>query len=324
VQALRNASAIVLAAGAVLVAAAAAAGAPFLGVYGNTAYFDGLRGPGHPVRHVIAGWGHGQTYGAPLESLLGGLKPVPMLGLTSAIGWPPRGAITPQAIAAGRGDGYLFALNKVLNDYGALAYVRPLAEMDSYKNPYCAFNANGTPRSSAHSTRNFRKAFARISILLHGGSREYVNARLRRLGLPGIAQDLATNPKSKLRVVWNPLGFSEPKRPGNTPADYYPGDAYVDVVGGDVYKTPTNVGHLTALEALYRAHPGKPFAIPEWGLESVDDPDFVKRVAAFVRSHPRTEILAYYNRGAEYELARKPASRDAYRQYILPLGRRFG
>jgi len=305
-----------------LAVAATAAASPFLGVYGNNALFVGFHGAGHPVRHVIAGWKQGDTWGSPLASILRSLGPVPMLGLTTNQGWPnPREALTPRALASGAGDRYLFAVNKAVSEYGSLVYVRPLAEMDSYKNPYCAFDANGSPRSSAHSTRNFRKAFARIYVLLHGGSRDSVNARLRRLGLPGIAHDLPVNPASRLRVIWNPLGFSEPNRRGNTPADYYPGDAYVDVVGGDVYKTPTNVGHLTALEALYRTHPRKPFAIPEWGLERVDDPDFVRRVAKFVRTHPRTEVVVYFNQGAAYDLASKPRSRAAYRRHIMPLGR---
>ena len=305
-----------------LALAATAAASPYLGVYGNNGLFVGLQGAGHPVRHVIAGWNQGQTWGSPLPSILRSLGPVPMLGLSTSQGWPnAREVITPHGLASGAGDSYLFAVNKAVNEYGSLVYLRPLAEMDSYKNPYCAFDANGSPRSSAHSTRNFRKAFARIYVLLHGGSRELVNARLRRLGLPGIAHDLPLNPTSRLRVIWNPLGFSEPKRPGNTPAAYYPGDAYVDVVGGDVYKTSTNVGHLTALEALYRAHPRKPFAIPEWGLEDVDDPDFVRRVAGFVGTHRRTEVVVYYNRGAPYDLGSKPRSRAAYRRHILPLGR---
>jgi hypothetical protein len=318
-----KAVALALVAAAALVAtAAAAAAAPYLGVYGNRAFFDGLQGPGHPVRHVIAGWQQGQSWGSPLGSILESLKPVPMLGLTTNTGWPnPREAITPKGLAEGAGDGYLIALNRALSEYGGLVYVRPLAEMDSYKNPYCAFTASGAPKAGSHSTRWFRKAFARIYVLLHGGTPEFVNARLRRLGLREIDQDLAVNPKSRLRIIWNPLGFSEPKRPGNTPADYYPGDAYVDIVGGDIYKTPTNVGHLTALETLYRAHPNKPFSIPEWGLQSVDDPDFVRRLAAFIRTHRRTEVVAYFNQGAEYDLASKPMSRAAYRRYILPLGR---
>ena len=100
--------------------------------------------------------------------------------------------------------------------------------------------------------------------------------------------DLSVVPRSRLRVVWNPLGWANPPVPGNAPAKYYPGDAYVDVVGGDVYKTPTNVGHMTALEDLDKAHPNKPFSIPEWGLQGVDDPDFVDaagRVRADASAH---------------------------------------
>jgi hypothetical protein len=42
----------------------------------------------------------------------------------------------------------------------------------------------------------------------------------------------------------------------------------------------------------------------------------------FVRSHPRTEMLAYYESvpGSVFDLGTKPASRAAYRKYITPLG----
>ena len=203
-------------------------------------------------------------------------------------------------------------------------YVRPLGEMDGAWNLYCAFNANGSPRSPAHSTAWFRKAFARMYLILHGGTANQINTRLRRLGLPPIAQDLPANPPSKLRVIWNPLGWANPDVPGNQPAQYYPGDAYVDLVGGDVYKTPTNAGHLTALEALYAKHPNKPFAIPEWGLDRVDDPDFVRRVAEFIRTHGRTEVVVFYNAGSSYSLSGKPRASAAYRSLIVPLGRPAG
>jgi len=312
---------ILLAALAALAAAPEAlAGRPYLGVYGARAGF-----PDHPVQEVITGWDQGLTWGSSLTSIISGLRPRPMLGFSTSKGWPnPQEAVTPQGIAAGAGDAYLIALNRAINEYGSVIYVRPMGEMDGWWNPYCAFNENGSPRSPAHSTRNFRRAFARVYILLHGGTRAFVNARLARLGLPGVREDLVVNPKSRLRVIWNPLGFSQPKRPGNTPAAYYPGDPYVDIVGGDVYKTRTNVGHFTAVEDLYKAHPNKPFAIPEWGLQGVDDPDFVARMAAFIKTHGRLEVVVFYNdrRGSEYDLASKPLSRAAYRRLIAPLGRR--
>lgn len=282
---------------------------PYLGVYGSRAAFAP---DAHLVGHVIAAWGQG-----PVSNILGALGKVPMLGLTT-------GGLTPQAIAEGRGDAWLVEINQTIKGYGSLVYVRPFGEMDGYWNPYCAYNENGTPRPAAFSTRNFRRAFARVEILLRGGTVQYLNARLRKAGLPPVAQALPVNPKSRLRIVWNPLGWAHPDVPGNQPAQYYPGDAYVDVVGGDVYKTASNVGHLTALEALYAAHPNKPFSIPEWGLDSVDDPDFVRRVADFIRTHPRTEVAIYFNgrAGSRFDLATKPRSRAAYARLVAPLGRR--
>jgi hypothetical protein len=282
---------------------------PYLGVYGSRTAFAPQA---HLVGHVIAAWG--QT---PVTNILAALGRVPMLGLTT-------GGLTPQAIAAGRGDAWLVEINSAISGYGSLVYVRPFGEMDGYWNPYCAYNENGSARPAAFSTANFRRAFARVEILLHGGTAQFVNARLRKAGLPPTSQEFAVNPKSRLRIIWNPLGWAHPDVPGNQPERYYPGDAYVDVVGGDVYKTSSNVGHLTALEKLYAAHPNKPFSIPEWGLDSIDDPDFVRRVAEFIRTHPRTEVAVYYNGrgGSRFDLGSKPRSRAAYARYIVPLGRR--
>ena len=78
-----------------------------------------------------------------------------------------------------------------------------------------------------------------------------------------------------------------------------------------------------ANEALYRAHPNKPFAIAEWGLWGIDDPSFVEQMATFVRTHPRVELLAYFNSkpGSIWDLGSKPRSRAAYRRLITPLAR---
>ena len=42
----------------------------------------------------------------------------------------------------------------------------------------------------------------------------------------------------------------------------------------------------------------------------------------FVRTYRRTEMLAYFESvpGSIFDLATKPASKAAYRQYITPLG----
>src|SRR5207245_2207938 len=78
-------------------------------------------------------------------------------------------------------------------------------------------------------------SFDRIFLLLHGGTAAELNARLSRLGLPGVRSDLAVNPFPQLRVVWGAQAHGDPQVPGNQPARYYPGDAFVDVVGDDPY-----------------------------------------------------------------------------------------
>jgi beta-mannanase len=122
--------------------------------------------------------------------------------------------------------------------------------------------------------------------------------------------------------VWNPQGYGSPDVPGNRADAYYPGDAYVDLVGNDLYDI-RGKAEWEAAEALYRAHPNKPYAFPEWGLWGVDDPAFVERMAEWVKTHPRTELIAYFNAkaGSIFDLASKPRSLAAYKRLIVPLGR---
>jgi hypothetical protein len=282
---------------------------PFrLGVFGDMERFAQVSGQRSQVEHVIMGWHQGQAVGRILE----GMGSVPLLGIKTG------GVITPRDIAVGRGDSTLLALNAALAADGRMVYLRPLPEMNGHWNDYCAYDREGRPRGPSHSTEAFRNAFARIALLARGGSRASINRQLRSLGLPTVISDLA---KTRARIMWNPQGYGAPDLPGNSAQAYYPGDAYVDVVANDLYDQRFNAA-WDANERLYQAHPGKPFAIAEWGLWGVDDPAFVERMAAFVRSHPRTELLAYYhgNPGSPWDLTTKPRSRAAYRRLISPLG----
>jgi hypothetical protein len=67
---------------------------------------------------------------------------------------------------------------------------------------------------------------------------------------------------------------------------------------------------------------GSAFAIPEWGLWGRDDPQYIRDMAHFVRTHPRLELLAYVSGkpGSLFDLALRPQSRSAYRSLIAPLG----
>ena len=281
------------------------------GLLGGRERFDQLTGQHTRVGHVIANWGQG-----PVSNILGALGEIPMLGMRT------EAPMTPHDVAFGRGDDWLVQINQAVVAHQGLSYVRPFPEMNGHWNDYCAYNQDGSSRGAAHSTAIFRKAFARIYLLVHCGPLEAVNAKLRRLGLPPArAGNLAANPVSRTRVVWNPQGYGSPDVTGNSAAAYYPGDAYVDVVANDLY----NIRHSAAWDAndrLYAAHPNKPYAIAEWANWGFDDPTFVARMASFVRTHRRVELLAYYNGrpGSPWDIAAQPRSRAAYRQQIVPLG----
>jgi hypothetical protein len=312
--------AVLLAAAALAVPAAASVNARLLGIKGDAARFQTLTGQDSEVRHVIVAWGQGLTWGSRFPALFQQLGSIPMIGLsTGARGGAE--AITPQQIAQGKGDAYLIALNAAVNGWGQEIYIRPFGEMNGYWNKYCAYTKSGAVKPG-HQTSWFRKAFARVYLIVHGGTAADIDAKLKALGMPPLAGgDLPSNPMPMTRVIWNPQGFGDPDIQGNSAKAYYPGNAYVDVVGDDLYDIQGKAEWVAA-NALYKAHPGKPFSFPEWGLWGIDDPVFVKTMGQFVRSHPRTEMLAYYESvpGSVFDLQTKPASQAAYRKYIIPLG----
>ena len=296
---------------AALVLVPAAGSATQLGIYGNLDRFESLTGQHSQVGHVIVGWG--QTTFPQIWPTLG---PVPMLGFGTGTGGGAE-SISPLDIARGRGDSFLLAMSTSARELKRAVYIRPLPEMNGHWNPYCAYNTNGSSRGSTHSTAAFRKAFARIYLIMHGGPN--VNARLRALHLPPVAGDIPVN--TFVKVVWNPQGYGSPDLPGNTAQAYYPGDKYVDMVGDDLYDI-RGKAEWPAADALYKAHPSKPYSFPEWGLWGIDDPAFIEQMAQFVRTHHRTKLIAYFNAkpGSIFDLASKPRSLAAYKREIVPLG----
>jgi hypothetical protein len=120
-----------------------------------------------------------------------------------------------------------------------------------------------------------------------------------------------------VRVLWSPLaGGAEPRQ-------YWPGAAYVDVGGADIYKEAGREPPWTKFEAMFAfVHSQhRPFAVPEWGMFGVDDPTFVQRMCTFLQGHPATETEEFYESkpGSIFDLGTKPQSRAAYRSCITPL-----
>ncbi len=260
--------------------------------------------------------------------LLASLDPVPMVHIGTG---GPRGtseSIKPLQIALGRGDAFLVALNEGIATHEGLVYLRLMAEMNHHRPFHSAFREDGSSKGPQYSTAAYRKAFARMYVLLHGGTRAAIDRALRRLGLPALnagTGDLAVNPTSTLRIIWNPLGGGGPEIPANAATNFYPGDRYVDVVGNDMYSR-TGVFSAAKNEALYafaRMH-GKPFALPEYGLVGGDFPEFIRYICSFIRGHAGMELAAYYEAkaGSIYDLAAKPRSRQVYRTCVTPLERK--
>ena len=278
---------------------------PLLGIAGQPDRFERQTGQESQIRPIFLGWGQGSTWGSPFAQLLAGLRPIPMIHIGTDHGRARAEAITPAQIAAGRGDAYLIALNEAIAAHGGPIYVRVLAEMNNPKNLYAPTRPNGTSKGPSHSPAAFKQAFRRAYLILHGGE---VDAKLRRLGLRPVGRELAVNAPSALTVIWNPIAGFDARSP--RPAqEFYPGDAFVDMVGNDIFASRRGVASHAANEALYRAHPGKPYALAEWGL-AVDDPGFVRRICSFLKTTSRTRLAVFYDARprSRYDLGSKPAS----------------
>ena len=118
--------------------------------------------------------------------------------------------------------------------------------------------------------------------------------------------DQLSNPFPRLRILWSPLAGGNPRVAGNAPAQYYPGQAYVDVEGGDIYDEGS--APWAELESLASASASRhePFSVPEWGLHGVDDPAFVQHMCSFLSSHRHDRGLRLLR-----EPARAPSTTSA-------------
>lgn len=294
-----------------------------LGVTGDPARFQAQTGQRPGVRSFFLGWEQGRTWGSRFPVMLERMGPVPMFHIGTR-GRSKQDAITPRGIASGVGDSYLVALNQGIAEHGSLVYARLMAEANHCERNYAAFTCAGASRGPQFAPDAHADAFARFATILRGGTRAQISSKLRRRGLPGYGgPDLAVNSSRVLRLIWNPLGGARPQIAANAWERYYPGDAAVDVVGNDMYGSAAgwSAAQNEALYAFARRH-GKPYALPEWGLEAGDAPDFVRYVCEFVKAKAEVELAAYYEAkaGSAWDLQPKPSSRAAYRGCLTALG----
>ncbi len=216
----------------------------------------------------------------------------PMIHITTADPQTGTEMISLAAIARGAGDNYLVRLNNLFAEKGMRAYVRPLGEPNRCLNVYAAYECAGNPREAADSARNYRRAFRRIYVIVHGGGKtKVIDERLAEAHLPPLAVQVGGLPKAPVAIVWSPLPSGSPTMKKNLPQNFFPGEQWVDWTGTDFYASYPEWGALTR---LYERYPEKPFAITEWGVEAGDDPSFVSHLFSWVKAHPRTKMMVYY------------------------------
>src|SRR2546423_14506926 len=115
---------------AMAVLAPPASARPYLGVLGQKSRFQALTGQRSTVGHIIIGWNQGYRWGKPLAALIPQYGPMPMLGIGTSSFRTKSEVITPESIALGAGDGYLYALNRAIAQWGRPLYLRPFGEMN--------------------------------------------------------------------------------------------------------------------------------------------------------------------------------------------------
>ena len=250
------------------------------------------------------------------QGLLGRRGTRTMFALSTARGGRGGSVITPAGIAKGRGDAYLVDLGQIIAASGQVVYLRLMAEMNNWNNPYSAFGASGSRRSRALSTRSFRRAWRRVALILRGGPVDRLNRRLRRLRMPAVRTALPELPRPKVALLWVPFCAGLPNVPGNGPGAYWPGRRYVDWVGTDFFANSPNFPCLTRFYRDRRWR-RKPFAFGEWALWGRDDPRFVRRLFGWIRRHRRVKLVVY-NQGASFKplLRLRPRSARELRRQL--------
>jgi hypothetical protein len=200
----------------------------------------------------------------------------------------PSGAerVTPAAIARGATDRWLAELNRTIAQRAEPVYIRLMAEMNCHWNIYSAYGAR---RDSAHSTKAFRAAWRRTTVILRGGPD--VDGRLRALHQPPL-QAQGDLPAAPVAMQWVPQVAGAPDVAGNGPLSYWPGGRYVDWVGTDFYSKFPNFSGLERFYASVRRF-HKPFVFGEWAVWGADDPGFVERLFGWTRSHALVRMLVY-------------------------------
>jgi hypothetical protein len=275
-------------------------GSPLLGVYRyNATYVDGF-GQWLGKAPVVAGGFHAydnwdRIVGSPSHLAMWSqwVKAKSGRSLSLAVGLVPSSGGTLASCAAGEYDAYWTKLaNNLASSYGLqLAYLRLGWEMDGWWYPWSAPAGSGKEAS-------FAGCFRRVVQVIR-----------------------QTQPANEWKFVWNP-GCCDPRLTSALLYATWPGDAYVDIVGVDIYDQSwvTNsypypstcdaacrlsrqqtawssyASKLNMLRNFAIGH-GKPMAFPEWGAMirsdghgGADNPYFIQKMHEFIMD-PASKVV---------------------------------
>jgi len=190
--------------------------------------------------------------------------------------------------------------------------------MNNGANPYAAYDLRGRARGPSHTTRQFKRAWRRAVLVVRGGDVAHINRRLGRLRMPPVRTAAPVLGRPKVAFLWVPLTYGNPEIPRNHPRHWWPGSRYVDWVGTTWYSPFLAV---RAMDSFYR-HPlwrGKPFAFGEYGVWGAESPRFIRLLFRFVRTHPRVQLISYYQSAVlkpQFRLSTHPRSRAVLRRAL--------
>lgn len=293
-----------------------AAGDVFTGISGDDAsQFEDETGKHPAVFGSFVTWGHTANWAF---SDAAGTHARVMLHISTTIGDSSAGAITPQAIANGDGDGYLRSLAATIAKHNEPVYIRLLPEMNNANNAYSADSLDGSSRGPAYSHQMFKQAWRRSVVILRGGPVSEIDAELAALHMPPVQgiSTTATIPVSPIAFIWCPETAGTPNVASESAASYWPGSAYVDWVGTDFYSQFPN---FAGLDTFYKQFVGKPFVFAEWAMWNTDSPAFVHEFFAWINAHRRVKMIVYnegYGSTSQLLLSKYPAAANAIRTQV--------
>jgi hypothetical protein len=248
---------------------------------------------------VVQSWQTKEAAPEPFEVLLNkirrfeeviGAPSIPVVAWDSKPGSPAPGSrylgLTTKDVWSGRVDEFLRQYARDVKAYGKPILFRPIChEMNGSWHQHCSPLAN-----PALTPADYVKAWQHVVTLF------------RREGVTNVGW------------VWNAASF--PVGPVHERIDrnlesYYPGNDYVDWLGGDFYdqgsprdprSNPLNPNaYLDPLYAMALRH-GKPFLLGEWGIRHrssrmtpAQHEVWLRQVFNYVETHPKIKGILYFN-----------------------------